>query len=154
MPSYGASIEVAAPPAVVFARVADLARHGEWSADPLEVRLVDGDGRVGSRYQATAQAQGKAITAELTVTEVEAPERFGFSVSDLTGDYQHRFTFTAVGAGTRVERQITTSRLSLPQLLLFYVVFFPVKLPNTKKAMERLKTKLEEGAARTATARS
>ena len=38
MPAYGVDIEIDAPPSVVFAYVADLTRHGEWSADPLEIR--------------------------------------------------------------------------------------------------------------------
>jgi hypothetical protein len=145
MPAYGAAVDVDVPPADAFAYVADLTRHGEWSADPLDIRLVDGaTGVVGSHYQATAEAQGKTITARLEVTEADAPSRLGFRVSDLTGDYEHLFTFTETGSGTRVDRRITTSKLSLAQLLLFYLVFFPVKLPNTKRAMARLKTHLEE----------
>ncbi|MDP9325901.1 MAG: SRPBCC family protein [Candidatus Dormibacteraeota bacterium] len=155
MPTYGAGVDVDATPAQAFAYVADLTRHGEWSADPLEIRPLGGaDGGAGSRYQATAEAQGKTITAQLEVTETEVPRRFGFRVSDLTGDYEHVFTFAKIAAGTRVERRIRTSKLSLPQLLLFYVVFFPVKLPNTKRAMERLKAHLEEATARPAAAGS
>ncbi|MFY9615600.1 MAG: SRPBCC family protein [Candidatus Dormiibacterota bacterium] len=147
MPAYGAAVDVDVPPTDAFAYVADLTRHGEWSADPLDIRLVDGAaGVIGSHYEATAKAQGKTITARLEVTEAEAPSRLGFRVSDLTGDYEHVFTFTETGSGTRLDRRIKTSQLSLPQLLLFYLVFFPVKLPNAKRAMTRLKTHLEEAS--------
>lgn len=143
MPTYSVSTRVDASPGAVFAYVADLTRHGEWSADPLEIKAVTGDGGEGSEYESTAKSKGKTIAARLRVVESRSPSAFGFVVTDLTGEYDHRFSIKPDGKGTIVERRIATSNLSVPQRLLFYVVYPTVKRPNARRAMERLKEKLE-----------
>jgi hypothetical protein len=143
MPSYSASIDIGAAPAAVFAYVADLTKHGEWAADPLRVETIaPGPVAVGSQYRSTAQAKGRTIQADLRVTEYQPPERFAFVVSDLTGTYEHRFIFRPRDGGTHVEREINAN-LSLPQRLLFAIVFRRVKLPNTQEALRRLKARIE-----------
>ncbi len=143
MPTYRVHTAIAAPPEQVFAAIADLARHSAWAADPLEISAVSpGPIAVGSRYRSTAQAQGRTITAELEVTELQPPQRFAFSVRDLTGNYRHQFSVQPTAGGSHVERVISAA-LSLPQALLFYAVFLIIKRPNTRKGLERLKTLLE-----------
>jgi uncharacterized protein YndB with AHSA1/START domain len=144
MPTYSASVDIGASPEDVFAYVADLTKHGEWAADPLRVEaLAPSSGAVGSRYRSTAQVQGRPIEAELRVTERQPPSRFAFVATDITGVYEHQFTFRPHEGGTRVERNISAS-LSLPQRLLFLVVYPFRKLPNTRSAMSRLKARLEQ----------
>lgn len=138
MPVYSVNTTVAAPPAEVFPLVADLTRHGEWSADPLEITRVEGDGDVGTRYASTSRSKGKTITAEIVVTEHVPNQAFGFKVTDLTGSYAHTFTFEPEGGGTLVTRRIETSALSVPQLLLFWLVYPTVKRPNARRAMDNL----------------
>jgi uncharacterized protein YndB with AHSA1/START domain len=146
MPTYRVAIDIAAPPETVYAYIADLTRHSEWSADPLAISAVSpGPATVGSRYTSTAQAQGRTITAELEVTELQPPQRFAFSVRDLTGTYRHQFSVQPAASGSHVERVIGAS-LSLPQALLFYAVFLIIKRPNTRKGLERLKARLETPA--------
>jgi uncharacterized protein YndB with AHSA1/START domain len=142
VPAYAVSTEIGASPTEVFDYIADLTRHGEWAVDPLEIRLVEGDGGVGSRYQSAARSKGKTIPAEIRITASDRPKRLGFEVSDLTGSYAHEFTLEPSGAGTRVERRITTSHLSPAQLLLFWVVYPTVKRPNARRAMENLRARL------------
>lgn len=138
MPTYAVEVEINALPADVFAYVADLTRHHEWSADPLEIALTEGSGGAGSRYASTARSKGKTITAEIVVAEVDPPRRFAFDVTDLTGHYHHEFTVAASSTGTWVRRRITTSSLSPGQLVLFYIVYPTVKRPNARKALARL----------------
>ncbi len=143
MPTYHVAIAIAAPPETVFAAIADLTRHSDWAADPLEIRaLSDGPVAVGSQYRSTAQAQGRTIMADLQVTELQPPQRFAFSVRDLTGAYRHQFSVQPTASGSHVERVISAS-LSLPQAVLFYAVFLIIKRPNTRKGLERLKERLE-----------
>ena len=104
---------------------------------------MEGDGGAGSRYRSTARSKGKTIAADITVTRNDPPSEFAFDVTDLTGDYRHVFTLTAGDGGTSIERRITTSNLSLPQLALFYLVFPTVKRPNARAALEKLKALLE-----------
>jgi hypothetical protein len=132
MPSYAASVRADVPPAALWPLVADLTRHGEWSADPLTVTAA-GDG-----YESVATSKGKEFRARLTVLESVAPSRFAFRAVDGTGTYEHRFTLAPDGTGAVVTRTITATSLSPAQRLLFYVVLPIVKKPNARKALERL----------------
>lgn len=138
MPTYTASVDIPAPPDIVFAYVADLTRHSEWAADPLTITACEpGPITVGSRYQSLAHVRGRPIPAELRVTDYQPPARFAFVAADLTGTYTHQFTFQPLATGTRVERQIR-AQLSPLQHLLFLLVYRLRKRPNTIAAMTRL----------------
>lgn len=144
MPTYRVSTDVAADPAAVFDAVADLPGHASWAADPIEVMPVD-DAPVGpgKHYRSTATSKGKTFVADLVVTEHDPPRRFAFTATDATGCYQHRFTVSSAGAGSRVEREIHGD-LTPSQRLLFTLVYLPVKRPNARKAMARLKAAVEQ----------
>ncbi len=132
MPSYQASVLAPVPPDRLWPLVADLTRHGEWSADPLTV-TVSGDG-----YESIATSKGREFRARLIVLESEPPSRFAFRATDATGTYEHVFTLATEGAGTRVTRTITATGLTPGQRVLFYVVLPIVKKPNAGKALARL----------------
>jgi uncharacterized protein YndB with AHSA1/START domain len=141
MPTYSASIDIPAPPADVFAYVANLTKHPEWSADPLQITALDsGPVEVGSQYRSAALVQGRTIQADIRVTEHQPPTRFEFTVTDLTGTYTHRFTFQPHDGGTRLERHISAT-LSLPQHLLFLIVYPLRKRPNTLAALAKLQAR-------------
>jgi uncharacterized protein YndB with AHSA1/START domain len=137
MPAYRATVAINAGPQRVYEVVADLARHGEWSADPLEITPAGED-----RFRSQATSKGKKIAAEVTVVERVPNERLVFEVSDVTGRWVHRFTFAPEGGGTRVVREIS-GKLSGGQLVLFWLVLLPIKKPNARRALERLKERLE-----------
>lgn len=139
MPSYRASLYIQASPERVYEAIADVERHGEWSADPLTIT------RTGPDTLRSSVVKGKPITADLTIVERKPPERFSFDAVDLTGHWNHTFTLTPVGTGTRVTREISGA-LSGMQLLLFWIVLLPIKKPNAQRALERLRQRLE-GAA-------
>jgi uncharacterized protein YndB with AHSA1/START domain len=136
MPSYSASLFIQASPERVYDAVADIERHGEWSADPLTIA------RTGPDTFRSSVVKGKPITADLKVVERKPPGRFSFDATDLTGSWNHTFTLTPVGTGTRVTREISGA-LSGAQLLLFWIVLLPIKKPNARRALERLRDKLE-----------
>jgi len=139
MPRYRASVTIDAPQQRVYDHVADVNRHGEWSADPLQIADVDAD-----HFTSIASSKGKTITAVIEVTERRPPGRFAFRATDLTGSWEHRFTLTPDGAGTRIEREIS-GKLSGAQLVLFWLVLLPIKKPNARRALERLKQRVEAG---------
>jgi uncharacterized protein YndB with AHSA1/START domain len=144
MPGYAVAVHIDAPPEQVFAEIADLTRHPSWAADPLTVAPV-APGQpveVGAGYRSVARSKGKTIEAELQVTAFEPPTRFAFTVSDLTGRYEHVFTLRPAAGGTRVERSVTAT-LSLAQRVLFYAVLPIIKKPNTEAALRRLKERVE-----------
>jgi carbon monoxide dehydrogenase subunit G len=137
MPEYRVAIDIAAPPSVVYQHVADLQRHGEWSNDPLEFERVGED-----EFRSTARSKGKTVTATLRVIERTPPSRFAFASEDLTGKWVNRFTLEPSPTGTRVTRAIS-GQLSGPQLLLFWVVLYPVKKPNARRSLRKLKDLVE-----------
>jgi uncharacterized protein YndB with AHSA1/START domain len=143
VPRYSVSVDIAAPIDTVFGEISDLTRHPTWSADPLEIRSdADGAVELGKTYHSSAESKGETITAELRVTQLVPPNRFAFSVKDLTGDYVHEFRLGERDGTTHVDRNVTAS-LGLKERLLFMVVFRPIKLPNTKRAMSKLKEHCE-----------
>lgn len=149
MPTYRAATHIRAAPTAVFDYISDLTRHGEWSADPLQVEALDsGPVAVGQRYRSTAQVRGRPVSGALRVTRYEPPSHFAFVAEDLTGRYEHLFTVEAHAGGSWVERRIDAT-LSPMQALLFALVYFIVKRPNTVAAMQRLKTTLEQRSATT-----
>ena len=137
-------VHINARPEQVFAYVSDLTKHGEWSAHPLSIRaLTSGSIRVGSEYRSQAVANGIEFNAKLHVTEYEPPLRFSFVGEDSTGRFEHRFTLQQQNGGTRVERSIRFD-LTFRQWLIFLVLFFPVRLPAARKALNQLKTKMQD----------
>jgi hypothetical protein len=132
MPSYSATAHADVPPDRVWPLVADLTRHGDWSADPLTVTAVDGG------YESVATSKGREFRARLTETESVPPSRYAFRAVDATGEYEHVITLAHDGAGTRVTRVVTATGLTLAQRVLFYAVLPVVKKPNARKALERL----------------
>ncbi|HVE63184.1 MAG TPA: SRPBCC family protein [Mycobacteriales bacterium] len=144
MPTYRVATDIDAEPAVAFAAIADLSGHAAWAADPIEVTAADSSPIApGKRYRSTATSKGKTFTADLVVTEYDAPRRFAFTATDATGCYHHRFTVSPAGAGVRVEREISGD-LTLPQRLLFTLVYLPVKRPSARRAMAQLQAVVEK----------
>lgn len=141
MPSYSAKIEIAAPQAAVYDLVAAVTRHGEWSADPLEIVALTDD-----TWRSTSRSKGKTITAEIHLVERQPPTRLVFDAVDLTGRWRHTFTFAPTGTGTTVTRRISGS-LRTAQLLLYWLVVLPIKKPNAARALGRLRGMLEQEPA-------
>ena len=85
MPTYAAQIDIQAPLERVFAYVADLERHPEWAADPLQVEaIMPGPVAVGKEYRSAVDTAGRSVTAALRVTDYQPPTRFGFTCSLAT----------------------------------------------------------------------
>lgn len=141
MPVYTASIAIAAPPQTIYERVADIATHGTWSADRLEVAMVDPD------HFRSSVTKGKTVGADITVVERVPPTRFVFDVRDPTGQWRHTFTIAPAGEGSTLTREIAGT-LRGAQLVLYWLVVQPIKKPNSRRALERLKELVENSTQR------
>jgi uncharacterized protein YndB with AHSA1/START domain len=140
---FTVAVVIQCPPEKVFAYVADLSRHAEWAADPLQITaLTPGPVNLGSRYRSTAQSHGLTFNSELRVTEYLPPERFAFGGADATGKFSHEFTFQPHPSGTRVTRRIQFTA-TLAQWLVFLLVLYPVRLPSARRTLKLLKNRLE-----------
>ncbi len=89
------------------------------------------------------QMRARAFHADLLVTEFSAPTVFAFSGSDETGTFSHRFTFEKIENRTRVTRTVNFD-LSLGQYIFYLMMLNRVRLPVAKKALEKLKERLEK----------
>ncbi|HEU0130696.1 MAG TPA: SRPBCC family protein [Mycobacteriales bacterium] len=143
MPKYISTVRTDAAPAQVWPLVADLTRHGEWSADDVTVSPATGGG-----YESVATAKGREFRARLDVLASAEPSRFAFRATDATGTYEHEFALVPDGTGTTVTRTITATNLSPAQRLLFYAVLPVVKKPSARRSLERLAALAETTSTR------
>lgn len=141
--SLGTSIK--APQEDVFGYVSDLARHGDWSSDPLRIEEASDDPiAVGKEYRSVAEFRGSDVNGEIKVTEYQPPSRFAFLVKDSQGTHTHEFTFKPEGDGTRMERDIVMD-VPVPLWIVIKTFGWPLMgKPGMKKAYEQLGVKLEK----------
>lgn len=143
-PTFSVSTEIRAERDALFAYVSDLSKHGEWAGNELRVEPIDNSPlAVGKKYRSDANARGREFHADLGVTEFASPTIFAFSGSDETGKFSHRFAFAKIADGTRVMRTVYFD-LSLGQYIFYVVTLRSVRLPAARKALERLKKRLEK----------
>lgn len=142
-PSFSLQTTIAASAEKVFDNVSELTRHGEWAANDLTVTAEsDGAPQLGSRYASSAEVGSLHFEANLTITAFERPSKFAFSGEDKTGRFHHTFTFERSGSNTTVTRKIQFD-LTPIQYLMYLLLYFPVRLPAGRKAMDNLKAQLE-----------
>ena len=93
--------EVAAPPDVVFATMADIAHWPEFIGGIERVELLtDGPMRVGTRFRETRTMFGRSASEEMTVAELVPPHRLVLTAENHGTRYvaTHEVTPTANGA--------------------------------------------------------
>lgn len=99
------TIEIARPPAEVFAYATDPMRFPEWQKDVVSVRVEDGPG-VGARFTTTRRIGPSQQTIVQEITEVDPPRSWSargigglirangtISIEPLAGGSQSRVTF-------------------------------------------------------------
>jgi carbon monoxide dehydrogenase subunit G len=96
-------VDVARPPAEVFAYISNFEHNPEWQGGMVDARFTTkGPLRVGSRYDQVAKFMGKRIDSSFEVVEYE-PDRL---VKATTTSSSFPITFTRkvepAGDGTRV----------------------------------------------------
>lgn len=139
------AIDLPQPPATVFAYVSDLTKHGEWAANPLRVEATSLDPvGVGKEYRSTASVNALTFTAALRLIAYQPPSLFAFSGHDSTGAFTHEFRLQPRGdGGTHLERHITFE-LGWRQWLMFGLLYFPVRRPAARRALELLAQRLAQ----------
>ena len=140
------SVFINAQPETVFAYVADLTKHGEWSGGRLIVEAVtSGPAGVGSQYRSRGDLPGqKERPNELRVTQYQAPTRFSFVTQDPSfGGVTHDFTFKPQNNGTLMERTVTVHMNPFVAFAFRNFIFPLVGKPQMDKALAALKAKME-----------
>jgi hypothetical protein len=130
------SIQIHVKPEEAFAYVADLSRHGEWSAWPPKVEAVSpAPGHVGSQYRSIGHMLGFALHDDLQVTDYQPSSHFGFTVKDVAGELRHEFTFQPQAGGTLVVRTVS---------VVVSPLITAVGRPSNDKTLQLLKAQLEK----------
>jgi uncharacterized protein YndB with AHSA1/START domain len=146
-PSWKVFIE--APPDRVYQYVAEVGQHGEWAseADAMVVSAEeDGEPVVGKTYRAEGTLLGKRNPSTVTITALNPPKTIEIEAVDSSGISGHVFTLTPQDGGTLVTRQIYG--VKQPLLGPIFFIIFKRKIDvNFNRALNRLKSKLESGAA-------
>jgi len=143
-------VHMDAPPEKVFDYLSDMARHPEW-ANPkagLRVSEVSGGGpAVGAKYRSDATFFGRPAVGDLTVTALDRPTRFAFTVNHRQEGkkdvhIEHVFTLTPRGGGTLVERRMDGDGNPIIGL-----IFYPAIRADFMTALRNLKAKVESSQA-------
>ena len=142
-PSFSVQVATTASPEAAYAYVSDLTRHGEWAANELVVEAVSAEPiTIGSTFRSSADVGNLHFDADLTITQLNEPSIFAFSGKDKTGKFEHIFTFAPKTGGTLITRKLQFD-LTPMQFMMYLLLYFPVRLPAARKAMDRLKTRLD-----------
>ncbi|MEV4516736.1 SRPBCC family protein [Dactylosporangium sp. NPDC049525] len=112
--SARAEVVIAAPPAEVYAAVADVTRMGRWSPECYRCEWDDAaTGPVpGARFRGSSRSGGVSWTRECVVTVAEPGAEFAFRTlrrGRFPDSTTWRFVLTAVPGGTRLVQTMALS---------------------------------------------
>lgn len=145
-----ASVDVARSPEDVFAYLADVRRHSEWS--PRSYR-VEGLGEadpvvVGTTYTSIGWLPNDAQHRnQVTVAEMTPPTRLVLASDDSGETFYNTFTLTRTDSGTRVERVLDMPVPGGVTGLLLPVLGALLIRPDLRKGLANLRAQVEGRAA-------
>lgn len=137
-----ASVTVAAPPAVVFAIVADPHQHPRIDGSGSVLGLVEGPDHVtkGDTFHVSMRLFGVPYTITNSVVEYEPDRRIAWR---HFGGHRWRYELEPSGEGTRVTETFDYSRYNLLWRTLIEVTGFPGR---NREGIEGTLVRLKEAA--------
>jgi uncharacterized protein YndB with AHSA1/START domain len=138
------SIMVNRKPDEVFAYIADVHKHSEWSPKAYRVEGIDGPVQLGSTFTSFGWVPKDADHRnEVEVTAFDPPRTIEFTGRERGESFINTYVLTPQGNGTKIDRT-----LDFPKPDGVGGVVFPLFLggfikPATTKGMRMLKAKLE-----------
>lgn len=131
-------------PDVVFAYLADVGKHAEWSPKPFRVEGVTGPVKAGDSFTSIGAIPGdKNHHNEVTVQECAPPTRLVLDSMEKGEHFFNTFELHADGAGTRLTRTIDAPTPSFPLSLVFPLIMAAFIRPDMQKGLRMLKGSLE-----------
>jgi uncharacterized protein YndB with AHSA1/START domain len=117
-------VDIEAPPAVVFAILADPRQHSRIDGSGSVRQLVKGPDRLtkGASFGMDMKLFGLPYKIRNTVVELEEDRRIAWR---HFGGHRWRYLLEPVAGGTRVTEQFDYSRYALPQRLVIELAGFP-----------------------------
>ena len=146
-----ATVDVDRPPAEVFAYLADVARHGEWSPKPLRIEGVAAGttAAAGTTFASYGWVPGDGDHRnDVEVTRSEAPARLELLSLDGDARFTHVFTVVPRAGGSRVQRVMDLPRPGGLMGVVFPLVARFLIRPDVAKGLRTLKANVEAAARR------
>jgi uncharacterized protein YndB with AHSA1/START domain len=147
-PELKATLEVAAPPAQVWALVTDVARMSEWSPQVVRSVVLGGPVRLGSRFVNVNHRGWKHWPTSAKVVRFAPHRDFAFRISENRSIWS--FQLEPTESGTLVtHRRETPDGLSLVSKVLTSAalggqsVFVPELLDGMGQTLARIKSELD-----------
>lgn len=139
------TIEIDAPPEVVWPWIAQIEKHAAWSPKKYTVQHVAGEpGSVGSTYRSVGWVPGeKEHSMEVHITEVVPYERFALRADDEQGSFLNSYDLKKSGEGTEVTYRIVFPPMKGAAAFLVPVLFPIIGKADIRKRMKLLKSAVE-----------
>lgn len=140
------SVVVQRKPEEVFAYLADVRRHAEWSPKAYRVEGLDGPVGLGTTFTSYGWVPKDAEHRnDVEVTVFEPSTRLRFTAHEKGEDFLSTYVLSPQGNATKVAKLI-----DMPKPPGVSGAFFPLVVggfikPATQKGMNMLKAKLEAG---------
>ena len=127
------SIEIAAPPEVVYDLVSDVTRTGEWSPECRSCEWLDEPGHLGSRFKGHNRSGPARWTTTAKVVAADRPHRFGFATLFKDGDAT-RWTYDLVPSGEGTTLTESFESVDAPAFIKLAERFF---IRNRQQQLEK-----------------
>jgi uncharacterized protein YndB with AHSA1/START domain len=105
MASFEVTVDVARPPADVFAYLTDVSKLPEWQATASDTQ-VDGAVRQGARIRERRHFLGRDVRTELEVTAYEPPRQFDVRSRSGPVSFAIRHALSPTPDGTRLRAEV------------------------------------------------
>src|SRR5438067_5528736 len=131
--AINASVRIAKPPEQVFAYVADVSKHGEWSPKPLRIEDMSGPVAKGTTFTSYGTIPGdKNHRNDVEVTEYAPPTRLALRSVEKDQHFFNTFEISAEGNESTLTR---TMDMPLPGGVLGVV--FPLFVPVIRRDVQK-----------------
>lgn len=133
-------------PEDVFAYLADIGKHAEWSPKPFRVEGASGPVKVGDTFTTVGTIPGdKNHRNDVTVTECSAPHRLVLDSQEKDEHFINTFELEADGDGTKLTRIMDAPKPPFPLSVVFPLILTAFIRPDVNKGLANLKANLERG---------
>ena len=143
-----ATIDIARPPAQVYARLVDVRGHAAWSPKPYRTQgLVAGvPVTVGTRFTSHGWLPNdKDHRNDVEVTRLDPPTCLILTATDAGQTFVTTFTLTATSGGCHLERVLDMPEPTGILGIIFPVIRAALIQPDMKKGLATLKALVENG---------
>ncbi|WP_066945189.1 SRPBCC family protein [Streptomyces lushanensis] len=112
--TFELSLDVTAPPAGVFAFIADFTTMPRWYSAVQRVRRFEGTGGLGTRYEVHRDLPGGAVLNEVAITGYSDGDEVTFTSLSGPTPFVYRYRVRPLQDATRLIFEGTISAAGLP----------------------------------------